>query len=164
MTREPIYILDLLRHLGSPITKEMLLGRGYCRVKDYKVIEDNFPRIKELSWEENEEEVIDKDEEEEDDYYMDGNEITSKKVKKYIAEESRNFYTTEPTEFWMKGIPANPADVGNQELYMILFIEAKSSANGMEIAHITPFARMVRNNNCMFYILAWPLLTRSSLK
>lgn len=151
MLRDPIFTTDLLKYKGTILTKEMLLGRGYCHVKDFKVVEDNFPRIKELSWEVDEEVNLDSEEEDEDEYYIDGNEITCKKVKTYIAEESRSFYSDEPSEFWIKGIPFAPKEVDNQEQYMVLCIENKPAAKGMELAFITVFARLVENN-CMFSI------------
>lgn len=41
----------LLDFVGNSITKDMLLGRGYCRIEDGSVLDDEYSHVKELYWE-----------------------------------------------------------------------------------------------------------------
>ena len=79
MRRVPTLVNELEKFIGQEITPEMLSGRGYCNFREGTVVDDSFPRLSELSWEESDEEV-------------DEEEITCGKVKEYIASEIQDSY------------------------------------------------------------------------
>lgn len=148
MERFPSPADELKKHIGKIVTEEMLFGRGYVLVNDGEVIEDKFPRLKDFEYEDdelNEEANVAEAElleEEDDDYSDDDDSITCKGVKKYIASQIEN-YVYDDDEKWIKGIPANPCDVNNQEVYQVIVISTKPVENGYKITDVCCLARMV---------------------
>lgn len=132
MRRVPTLVNELQKFIGQKISQEMLIGRGYCNIQNGKIVNDSFPRLSELSWEETNEEV-------------DDDEITCAKVKEYIANEVQYSHIdiNDDSSYWMKGIPAEPEDVGNQEVYMVVCVGTKPTETGLKITNIMILARMV---------------------
>lgn len=132
MRRVPTLVSELQRFVGQKISQEMLIGRGYCNIQNGKIVDDSFPRLSELSWEETNEEV-------------DEDEITCAKVKEYIASEIQDSYIeiNDDSSYWFKCIPAESEDVGDQEVYMVACVGTKPTETGLEITNIMILARMV---------------------
>lgn len=118
----------------------MLFGRGYVHVKDGEIIEDKFPRLKDFDFDDQDLDdnaySMDEDSEEEE------SRITCKSVKEYIASQIDD-YIYNDDEKWIKGIPANPGDVDNQEVYQIIVVSTKPVDAGHCITDVTCLARMV---------------------
>ena len=152
MERFPSPADELKKYIGNILTKEMLFGRGYVHVKDGIVIEDKFPGLTDfdiIDQEEQEEPANTKEELSNDEYTEDSDyaenddeEITCKNVKRYIASQIDN-YVYDDNEKWIKGIPANPCDVDNQEVYQVIVISTKPVTDGYEIKDICCLARIV---------------------
>lgn len=157
MERSASFAFELKQFEGKVITKDMLRGRGYIQVEHWEVVDDNFPHLKELYWKEEEPdegtqdyvepsedvEIID---DEDDDYVVDDDEedeITCKQVKQYIAGEIFEFFEDD-SQYWIKGLPAYPEDVNNQEAYMVLCIGTKPNGDNLEITKVMSVARMVQ--------------------
>lgn len=120
MTRIQLPVSEPTKYQGIIITKEMFQGRGYCHIQNGKVIDDSFPHLKELTWEE------DKEEDESID------DITCKKAKRYIVENTDNS-SGDSVEYWMKGIPVESCE---QEIYLLTFIDVKPVSRGYKIMNI----------------------------
>lgn len=131
MERSASPALTLRLYKGQMLTKEMLRGRGYCQIEDGKVVDDNFPYVDELCW--------DDDDVEQGDI----NNITCKKVKEYIASQIGELLG-DGGQYWIKGLPACPEDVDNREAYMVLCVGTKSEGDKLRITKIVPLARMVQ--------------------
>lgn len=147
MERFPSPANELKKHIGKIVTEEMLFGRGYVHVKDGVIIEDKFPRLKDFEYiDEGIDEEVNSAEaelvEEEDDYSEEEESITCKRVKRYIASEIEN-YIFDDDDKWIKGIPANPCDVDNQEVYQVIVICAQPVENGYKITDVYCLARIV---------------------
>lgn len=150
MERFPSLADELQKHVGKVVTEEMLFGRGYVHVKDGKIVADKFPRLKDFDYED-EAECLDENKEwaeteichieSSDDEESDEEEsITCKKVKRYIAEQLED-YIYDDDDKWIKGIPADPRDVDNQEVYQVIVISAEPVDNGYEITDVVCLAR-----------------------
>ena len=133
--RSALLAIELEKFYGKVVNKEMLFGRGYFLEEDGKVVENHFPHIEELYFEPEEDEEYDDDED---------RHITCKDAQEYVAMAiGQNF----DDEFyhWIKCIPAEPEDVDNREVYMVIIIEAKKGKTDdeFEIKRISVHCRMI---------------------
>lgn len=122
-----------LRHFLNKITNpEILIGRGYFRLKDGKAINNKLPKIDELYWDETPD--------------SDNDNIDCKKAKRYIAKNINNRLIAD-SKYWIKGIPANPDFAGCREAYWIVCVGTKPKGRNLRISRIVIFARIAHQFN-----------------
>lgn len=126
MIRIPKPSSALSEYLGRTISEEALKGRGYFYAENGNVLIDDNPKIADISY------YMEDDSENDDS-------ITCRRVKEYLAESIEDYFVSS----WVKGIPANPEDVDNQEVYMVICIEVIKRETGYEVADIHVLARFV---------------------
>lgn len=54
-------------------------------------------------------------------------------------------FIDDDSQYWIKGLPANPADVNGQEVYMVVCIGTKPENGNLKITNIIPLARMIED-------------------
>ena len=126
MKRTPVNSDMLSMYVGKVISEQHLLGRGYVYIENGSVVTNSNPKIADnISYDE-------QSDDEEDS-------ITCNKVKDYLATQVDNYYPS----CWIKGIAAEPEDVDNEEVYMIVCVETEDSDGCIRIKNIHVLARMV---------------------
>ena len=126
MERLPVNSNILSEYVGKEISGKNLLGRGYVYIENGSVVTNCNLKIADICYDV-------QSEDDEDDA------ITCNRVKDYLATEIHNYYPT----CWIKGIAAEPEDVDNEEVYMIICIETENSDGCIRIKNIHVLARMV---------------------
>lgn len=137
-TRIPIFKENLMKFLGKSISEDSLVGRGYFHVQDGMIINESLPKIKDIYSSDGsylyDNLLIAKEEESEDD-----EDITGARVKSYLAAQIEEH----SSDCWIKCIPADPEDVGDQEGYVIICLETEQYKDVMKISDIKVLIRLV---------------------